>query len=158
MARLGNSIDVAVVNGVLHGYEIKSDRDRLNRLPRQVVAYGQVVDFATLVVGHNHLAAAVALLPAWWEVLEVDDEGTIKRRRPGSRNPMRSARALAQLLWLEDAQRMLEGRGGLEGLRRAPRERLCLQICARYELEEIAKAARATLKARPRRVAARRQQ
>ncbi|HEX6037420.1 MAG TPA: hypothetical protein VFZ20_05255, partial [Longimicrobium sp.] len=34
-------IDVAVVSGTaLHGYEIKSDRDTLSRLPAQAVAYG----------------------------------------------------------------------------------------------------------------------
>ena len=44
-------VDMAVVNGVLHGYEIKSDCDTLRRLPNQVVAYGKVLDRATLVVG-----------------------------------------------------------------------------------------------------------
>lgn len=34
--------DIAVVNGVFHGYEIKSDLDTLNRLPRQAEAYSEV--------------------------------------------------------------------------------------------------------------------
>ncbi len=29
-------IDVTVINGVIHGYELKSDCDTLNRLPSQV--------------------------------------------------------------------------------------------------------------------------
>src|SRR5271154_5741007 len=34
-----NRADIAVLNGVSHGYEIKSDRDTLIRLPQQVQAY-----------------------------------------------------------------------------------------------------------------------
>ena len=29
-------IDIVVINGVMHGYEIKSDRDTLNRLPEKI--------------------------------------------------------------------------------------------------------------------------
>jgi hypothetical protein len=36
-------VDVAVINGELHGYEIKSERDTLERLPRQVKAYSAVL-------------------------------------------------------------------------------------------------------------------
>src|SRR5262249_26817602 len=43
-------VDVAVVNGLLHGYEIKSDRDSLRRLAGQVEVYGKVLDRATLVI------------------------------------------------------------------------------------------------------------
>src|ERR1700674_1251921 len=32
-------VDMAVVNGSLSGYEIKSDRDTLTRLPRQLAVY-----------------------------------------------------------------------------------------------------------------------
>ena len=46
-------IDIAVVNKVLHGYEIKSDRDSLRRLPSQVEMYSKVVDKATIVVGYR---------------------------------------------------------------------------------------------------------
>jgi len=51
-------VDVTVVNGALHGYEIKSDRDSLRRLAGQVAFYGRVLDRATLVVGTRHLADA----------------------------------------------------------------------------------------------------
>ena len=43
-------VDVVVINGELHGYELKSDSDTLDRLPRQVQAYSAVLDKATLVV------------------------------------------------------------------------------------------------------------
>ena len=52
-------VDLSVVNGLLHGYEIKSDRDSLRRLSGQVELYGKVFDRATLVVGERHLAEAL---------------------------------------------------------------------------------------------------
>lgn len=40
-------IDLAVVNSLFHGYEIKSDRDSLRRLDNQVELYSKVLDRAT---------------------------------------------------------------------------------------------------------------
>lgn len=56
-------VDIAVVNGYLHGYEIKSDSDTLERLPAQIATYGLVLDRATLVVGERHLEKAKPLIP-----------------------------------------------------------------------------------------------
>ena len=41
-------IDIAVINGHIRGVEIKAGTDTLKRLPRQVAAYGEVVDKALL--------------------------------------------------------------------------------------------------------------
>src|SRR4051812_45593489 len=41
--------DIAVINGFMHGYEIKSERDTLERLPRQREVYEQCFDAVTLV-------------------------------------------------------------------------------------------------------------
>src|SRR6266545_1019727 len=56
-------IDLSVINGSLHGYEIKSDRDSLQRLRNQAELYGKVVDRATLVLGSRHLPEACSILP-----------------------------------------------------------------------------------------------
>ena len=42
-------VDIAVINGHIRGVEIKAEADSLERLPRQVEAYGRVVDRATLI-------------------------------------------------------------------------------------------------------------
>lgn len=42
-------IDVAVINGCVHGYEIKSSLDTLNRLPAQLELYSQCLERLTLV-------------------------------------------------------------------------------------------------------------
>ncbi len=49
-------VDIAVVNSYLHGYEIKSDADTLERLPSQISVYSAVLDRVTLVVGKTHIS------------------------------------------------------------------------------------------------------
>ena len=58
-------IDLATVSDVLHGYEIKSPRDRLTRLTSQAATYDRVFDRVTLVVGPQHVASALKLVPRW---------------------------------------------------------------------------------------------
>src|SRR3972149_9340893 len=52
-------IDIAVVNGIMHGYEIKSDQDTLQRLPEQMNIFNAVFNKVTLVVGKSHLYDAI---------------------------------------------------------------------------------------------------
>src|SRR3989338_4672282 len=67
-------IDFAIINGVMHGYEIKSDRDTLDRLPEQMKQYNTVFDKMTLVVGKKHLYHAVNTVPYWWGIILVKIE------------------------------------------------------------------------------------
>ena len=144
-------VDVAVVNGALHGYEIKSDRDSLRRLGGQVAIYSRVLDRATVVVGRRHVDQAIDTLPPWWgiELAEVAAIGIrLKRIRAGRANPLRDARALVELLWLEDAIGLLEARDALRGYRGRPRRDVWNRVCELYDVDEVAEAVRTRLKAR----------
>ena len=144
-------IDLAVVNSVFHGYEIKSDRDSLRRLDRQVELYGKVLDYVTLVVGDRHLAEALDSVPAWWGVLRVYAEqngprfDAVRRER---KNPHRDPRSLVELLWLDDAIELLAQRDAARGVRGKPRRTVWDRVCEHFDLEEIADVVRAHLKAR----------
>jgi hypothetical protein len=59
-------IDVAAVNGKLWGFEIKSERDTLERLETQIGYYGRVFDYLTIVVADKHLDRAEGIIPANW--------------------------------------------------------------------------------------------
>ena len=49
-------IDLVVISdGVMHGYELKSDIDSLSRLPEQMRIYNTVFSKVTLVVGKKHI-------------------------------------------------------------------------------------------------------
>ena len=144
-------IDIAVVNGVLHGYEIKSDRDNLRRLTSQVEIYSKVVDKATIVVGCRHLVESLALVPDWWGVIQVESGSKgvhFKTIRRGRGNPQIEARSLVELLWRDDAIGLLIQRGAARGVRSKPRRMVWDRICERFEVEDIASAVRKRLRGR----------
>lgn len=144
-------VDLSVVNGLLHGYEIKSDRDSLRRLNNQVELYGKVFDRATLVVGERHLAEALDNVPAWWGILLAHRSATkpqIKTVRSPRSNPKKDPRALVELLWLDDALALLEERDAARGYRGKARWIVWDRVCELCSLNEIAKAVRTQLKAR----------
>ena len=144
-------IDLAVVNGFLHGYEIKSDRDSLRRLGVQIDYYSKVLDRATLVVGERHIDKTLEMVPGWWEILRVQ-AGTAGPRfyveRQGGENPNRDPRVLVELIWLDDAVELLEQRGAARGFRGKPRRIVWDRVCDCFDLEEISKSVRDHLKAR----------
>lgn len=146
-------VDLSVVNGLLHGYEIKSDRDSLRRLSTQVELYGKVLDRATLVVGDRHLSEILDVLPIWWGILLVQhsDRGLkFKTVRKPQSNPHRDPRSLVELLWFDDALALLEKRNAARGFRGKPRWIVWDRVCELCSINEIARAVRGHLKARAR--------
>lgn len=144
-------IDLAVVNGELHGYEIKSARDSLNRLSRQTRVYNAVCDRLTLVVSERHLSAARRRLGGWWGVtVVVENAGSsgFEELRVAEENPRVRAEAVAELLWREEALSALETRGLARGLRVKPRTALWAALARELPLEELKAEVRARLKAR----------
>lgn len=144
-------IDVAVINGEFQGFEIKSDRDTLRRLPTQVRVYSEVLDRATLVVGNKHERGALNLIPRWWGIARaspVDQGVSIEVIRESERNPQPILRALVELLWLEDAKRLLERKSALGGLRGKPRAMLWDRLCEVYAPDVLSEEVRQHLKGR----------
>jgi hypothetical protein len=143
-------LDLALVNGHFHGYEIKSDKDSLRRLGHQVAVYCQVLDRATLVTGRKFLEDALEELPDWWEILTVRlGKGSgLQRVRAGRPNPARAPRRLVELLWLDAALELLERRNAAKGFRGSPRDLVWDRVCEHYNVDEIAAAVRVHLKCR----------
>lgn len=147
-----NRIDIAVINGHLRGMEIKSDADNLNRLPAQVIAYGEVVDRASLIVVPRHLQGAIAILPDWWGVVlaerGVSGAVVFKRLRGERANPSVNPMSLAKLLWHDEVADLLRRRGHPERFLRSPRAILYAALVNENKPRVIAAAVRETLKAR----------
>lgn len=103
--------DVAVINGHLIGYEIKSDVDSLRRLNGQIDSYNAVFDRASAVVATSHISEAVSMLPEWWGVISVSEgqRGAVyfKTIRHAKKNTHVDDYAIAQLLWRNEAQDIL---------------------------------------------------
>ncbi len=104
--------DIAVVNGRLIGYEIKSDEDSLDRLDKQVEFYSAVFDRATIIVGVRHAKAVRSLLPKWWGIVVghacAGREVSFQTLRSAGSNKRVNPYAVAQLLWSSEAASILE--------------------------------------------------
>lgn len=144
-------IDIAVINGQIEGYELKSERDTLERLPAQRDLYNKVLDRISLVVAENHRHAAEEIIPEWWGLaVATNSPGgvVVTRERLPEMNPGLDASALASLLWRDEALAVLERYGAARGVRSKPREALYERLAVALDIDIIQAEVRAALKAR----------
>ncbi|BDI28018.1 hypothetical protein CCAX7_000690 [Capsulimonas corticalis] len=144
-------VDVAVVNGRLHGYEIKSDSDTLERLPQQIAVYGEIFDRVTLIVGEKHAEKSITQIPSWWgvKVATTGPNGTkFEHYRRESNNRDINPLALAELLWRPEVVSILQGLGAPAPILKKPRAVLYAYLAESVELNELRRLVRTTLKAR----------
>lgn len=98
-------IDIAVVNDSMHGYEIKSKQDTLERLPGQMEDYNKIFDTMTIVGFENHIEKILQMVPPWWEVKSVYERRNIIKLatvRRGRKNKSVDINSLVLLLWREE--------------------------------------------------------
>ena len=137
----GNArVDIAVINGVIHGYEIKSEKDTLNRLPGQQDVYSKVLDYVTVVTSSRHLSKIEKSVPEWWGLCEVNyKNGRIKifEIRPHQENPDIDTIALVQLLWRDEALDILKKRNIHKGVLSKPRKIVWNRIVERLSLDDL---------------------
>lgn len=143
-------IDVAVVNGALHGFEIKSQLDTLERLPVQQEIYSRVFDTVTLVGASRHLQKVEEIIPKWWGVLEVVAAAPVLLRvvRPSVHNQQIDPYSVAQLLWHNEALAALDAVGAAAGMSRRPRRYLYEALAAVLPLDVLRGVVRTMIKAR----------
>ncbi|HHY50739.1 MAG TPA: sce7726 family protein [Alphaproteobacteria bacterium] len=144
-------IDIAVINGQIEGYELKSDRDTLERLPAQRDLYNKVLDRISLVVAENHCAAAKEIIPDWWGLAVASNaQGgvTVTRERLPEMNPKLDASALASLLWRDEALAILVRYGAARGVRSKPREAMYERLAVALDLDMLRAEVRTALKVR----------
>lgn len=148
----GNSrVDIAVINGTIHGYEIKSEQDTLRRLPRQKKIYNEVFDYVTIVASTHHLSKIRKQVPEWWglkEVQCVDDNIRLVKKRTCKKNRMVNSLALVQLLWREEAFEILKRRKIHQGLSGKPRRQLWARLAESLTLDELSDQIREKIKMR----------
>lgn len=137
-------IDFAVINGIMFGYEIKSDRDTLERLPEQVKEFSAVFDKITLVVGKRHLYQAMHLVPDWWGIVlaKVNDNNghvVFQEIRKPEKNKEQIRLSIARLLWREEALQILEERKIANGIRHKPREFIYERLASVLDTDTLKK-------------------
>lgn len=144
-------VDVMLVNGILHGYEIKSDKDSLDRLAHQAGFYEQVFEKITVVCGERHLERAINELSPWWGVLiaKTNRKGVrLTKVRTAKLNPIIDPYSLVQLLWKEEALQELAKRGLDKGVRSKPRNIIWERLVESLPLSELCGVVRECIKNR----------
>lgn len=146
-------VDVAVVNGSLHGYEIKSASDTLERLPSQLATYCAVLDRATLVVADRHYQKARKLLPDWWSIMVATqttehEDVVLTRDQVGGFNNSLDPLAIAELLWRSEAADLLRHLRTSPRLLRGPRANIYRALVDIVPLDALRTLVRATLRRR----------
>lgn len=147
LAHARSRIDVAVINGCIHGYEIKSAKDNLDRFAVQIDIYRQTLQKLTLVVAPKHVADIMSRAPEWCGVIaaEPGPRGGINFQvlRNAAANPEINPVMMAHLLWRDEVIEILEQAGYTPKDLRRPRKQLYEMLCEAMTLREITASIRA---------------
>lgn len=145
-------VDFAVVNGSLTGFELKSERDTLARLPRQAATYSRVFDYVHLVAAAKHVEHACEVIPSWWGIIVASPDPecglSLSVQRRANENPTVDPAAVVQLLWRNEALEILERLGADQGIRSKPRETVWRRLTETVSLATLRCEVRGVLKAR----------
>ncbi|CCG41594.1 sce7726 family protein [Magnetospirillum molischianum] len=105
-------VDIALFNGHLHAFEIKSDADKLDRLPDQIRRMMRHFDNVGVVCGDRHLDKVDAVVDEVGEgrvgVYRVGSDGTVRQKRLGRIVTVKEPSALASFLLREDIEAAFE--------------------------------------------------
>jgi hypothetical protein len=144
--------DIAVVNGRLIGYEIKSDRDTLARLKRQIAGYDAVFDAVTVVVGPRHGSVIRRRVPSHWGIVVVSPGrcGSIKftTKRKARSNPRIDLLSVTQLLWKREALGIISNRNPAFDGTRLARQKLYEYLADNLNSAALRRAVRSCLRHR----------
>lgn len=147
LAHAKSRIDVAVINGCIHGYEIKSARDTLDRLATQIEIYRRTLQKLTIVAAPKHVSHIMSHTPEWCGVI-----AAVQGPRKGIRfSVVRNATAnpdvdpvmMAHLLWRDEVLSLLDQAGYARNELRRPRKQLYEMLCEAMTVREITAAIRA---------------
>jgi hypothetical protein len=145
-------IDVAVINGCVHGYEIKSSLDTLNRLPTQLELYSKCLEKITLVCAPRHIEQIEKIAPEWCGILKAEKgaRGAITFttvRRAGSNTQVDPVQ-LAHLLWRPEAAALLSRFESGKKMLNKPRRELYEALAAVMTVQELTAAIREFMQVR----------
>lgn len=134
-------IDVAVINGCIHGYEIKSARDTLERLSMQIDVYRKALQKITIVAATRHIPQVKKMTPEWCGVIEAQQGPrggiTFRDLRTAHISPDTDPLVLSHLLWRDEAVKILTDLGYASKELRKPRKQLYEMLCTNLSVQEI---------------------
>lgn len=141
LAHARTRIDIAVINGCVHGFEIKSSLDTLQRLPMQLELYSQCLEKLTLVCAPRHIAAAEKHTPHWCGIILAEKglRGAVSFetiRRTGTNREIDPIQ-LAHLLWRPEALTLLSRFDPGHKMTKRPRKELYRELASRMSVSQL---------------------
>lgn len=134
-------VDIAVINGCIHGYEIKSAKDTLDRLDSQIDIYRRTLQKLTVVAAPKHIAGIMTRVPEWCGLIAAEQgpRGGISFSgiRNAVANPEVDPVMMAHLLWRDEVIDLLSQIGYAPKELRRPRKYLYEMLCEAMTLREI---------------------
>jgi hypothetical protein len=108
--------DIAILNGTTTVYEIKSERDSLSRLQRQIASYRKIFASVFVIAGENHIGGILEATPSDVGVMSLDRRYYISTRREAKNDPKRICpQAVFDVLRTSELRTILEEFGGQFG-------------------------------------------
>lgn len=143
-------VDVILINGEMHGYEIKSDRDTLRRLENQIQTYNKTFDRVTIVAGEKHINDVLATVPEWWgiKMASINASKTLDLvdiREPKVNSNVK-AESIVRLLWRAELLELIDRYGAEKGIKQRPIHILWGYVAEHVPLEDLKTYVRKRLK------------
>ncbi|WKZ27749.1 MAG: sce7726 family protein [Candidatus Dojkabacteria bacterium] len=134
--------DIAVINGIMHCYELKGDLDNLFRLSAQANTYNLIFDKVTLVVGKSHVVEALRMIPDWWgitiaKVVDSEYEPKLISVRNAEENPAQDLLTIANMLWKTEALDILKRRNLAHGMNSKNKKEICEVLVKNFTEREL---------------------
>jgi len=105
----GCKADMAIFNGTSTVYEIKSERDRLDRLQNQVAAYRKAFAKVNIITGDNHIKEVLDSVPADVGVMKLSNRYQISTEREAVEAPERVVPGIVfDALQLSESRQLLK--------------------------------------------------
>lgn len=111
--RVGDCIaDLAILNGTSTVYEVKSERDTLARLDRQVTAYSTVFARIYVIAAESHVPSVIAAVPNEVGILQLNSRYQIHTvRKAVDRHDQTSPMAIFRSIRTAEARMILRAQG-----------------------------------------------
>ena len=136
-----NRIDIAVVNGCIHGYEIKSSKDNLYRFSSQLETYAPCFERLSVVSAENHIEELRQKTPDWCGIIlaEKGPRGGISFStvRRSKKNPDVDIVAMAHFLWKKETIELFVNLGADKDMLQGARGNLYKHLSKMITIPEL---------------------
>lgn len=143
--------DIAIVNGVLHGIEIKSEKDTLKRLDNQLKEYERFFEYITIVTCEKFQEKIIDTIPINYGVIIVKskkDRVIFEKLRKAKKNYNVDKLCLVQALWKEELIEIIETLDYKKGFKSKSKSFLYQIICDNFTTKQLLDIVKQKIKSR----------